>query len=87
MQLEGADALSSYAASESTQRHFCSQCGTHIYTSDVRMPDIVGLPAGIIHNGDKLQVSAHYFVDHGWHTISDDLPHFGGESGYEPSER
>ena len=81
MQLQGADELSSYAASDSTQRHFCRQCGN---TSDVRMPEIVGLPAGIIQNGAKLQVSAHYFVDHGWHIITDDLPCFGGESGYEP---
>lgn len=81
--------MSSYTASESTVRHFCRHCGTHLYTSDERMPEIIGIPAGIISDDAQLQVSAHYFADHQakWHFIYDDLPCFGGESGYEPCER
>lgn len=64
LQLQGAAALSSYPASKSTVRHFCRHCGTHLYTSDQRMPEIVGIPAGIITAGVKLQASAHYFVEY-----------------------
>ncbi len=85
--LSGKERLVSFAATQNVTRYFCSACGTHVFTSDVRYPKIVGVPAGIL--GElPLQPKAHYFVSHkaAWHAIGDDLPRFGGESGFEPME-
>jgi hypothetical protein len=76
---------SAFAPSRNATRHFCPRCGTHVFTRDARYPDTVALPAGVISGFDPA-VQAHYFVSHraSWHLIEDELPCFGGESGFEP---
>ena len=83
---EGAKAAGKFSATRNTVRHFCRICGSHLYTVDVRHPDIVGVPAGAIVEPMQLVPTAHYFVDDKapWHEISDGLPQFGGRSGVEP---
>lgn len=83
--LAGADCLTPFNATLNCRRHFCRHCGSHVFTEDRRMPDILGLPAGVFSSTLPHGPSGHYFVDHqvNWHTISDTLPCHGGESGSE----
>ena len=75
-----------FQATAHVLRHFCGRCGSHVYTLDGRMPDIVGVPAGAIEGELLAAPKAHYFVHHGaaWHAIGDRLRQFGGETGLEP---
>jgi hypothetical protein len=80
------EAVGTFNATANTVRHFCKICGSHLYTTDARYPDIVGVPAGAIVGSMELVPTGHYHVDHKapWHVISDRLPQFGGRSGFEP---
>lgn len=73
-----------FQATPHVLRHFCGRCGSHVYTLDARMPDIVGVPAGVV-DGELPPPKAHYFVHHkaAWHAVGDGLKQFGGETGYE----
>lgn len=73
----------SFQATPNVLRHFCGRCGSHVYTLDARMPDIVGVPAGAI-EGELPAPTAHYFVHHkaAWYTLADGLQRFGGETGF-----
>lgn len=84
--VSGESSLSSFAATQNVNRWFCSVCGTHVFTSDVRHPNILGVPAGIIRTSLSVEPQGHYFVSHkaAWHAISDSLAQFGGECGFEP---
>lgn len=86
MELAGQESVSKFSATSNVLRHFCTNCGSHVYTSDARAPEIVGVPAGAI-EGELPAPKAHYFVHHkaAWHPISDSLRQFGGESGFEPT--
>ncbi len=77
--------LKKFSPSKNGVRHFCSECGTHLFTEDMRYPDVVGVPAGVLSESLKKNIDGHYFVSHraAWHTISDGLPQFGGETGFE----
>jgi len=68
------------------RRHFCTRCGSHLFTTDTRLAGIVGLPLGAVHGGPVPAPTAHYFVDDrpAWLAFCDSLPRFGGESGIEP---
>jgi hypothetical protein len=86
MELAGQESVTVFGATLYVLRHFCKYCGSHVYTLDARAPEIVGVPAGAI-EGELPAPSAHYFVHHkaAWHTKSDSLREFGGESGFEPT--
>jgi hypothetical protein len=82
----GTESLAVYSPTPNGRRHFCQCCGTHVFTEDTRMPQIYGVPAGILQEAHlSLAPSQHFFVSHkaAWHEIADALPQFGGESGYE----
>jgi hypothetical protein len=82
----GAEAVGTFNATANTVRHFCEVCGSHLYTTDVRYPNSVGVPAGAMVGSMELVPTGHYFVDDKapWHVISDGLPQSGGRSGFEP---
>lgn len=86
MHVEGGEHLTAFAATHHVERHFCSRCGSHVYTRDKRMPKVVGVPAGVLPNLPELAPSAHYFASDkaAWHVIGDSRPSFGGESGMDP---
>ena len=67
-------------------RYFCKACGTHVYAEDKRLPNVYGVPAGILESGSLPGPGGHYFVGHKatWHSITDTVPQFGGASGFEP---
>jgi hypothetical protein len=84
--IDGEDMLLSHEVSANGSRHFCKRCGSHLFTVDRRYPKVLGVPAGVVDDPSSLVPSGHYFVSHKapWHEISDGLPQFGGESGFEP---
>ncbi len=79
------DALKKFSPSKNAVRSFCGACGTNLFTEDMRYPDVVAVPAGVIAEELDKKVDGHYFVSHKaeWHVIGDELPQFGGESGFE----
>ncbi|MCV2358575.1 GFA family protein [Paucibacter sp. TC2R-5] len=83
--ISGATNLQQFAASENGLRHFCKQCGTHVFTEDKRLPGILGVPAGILSTPLTSKPSGHYFFSDkaDWSFCHDDLPKFGGASGFE----
>jgi hypothetical protein len=87
MELKSQESVTEFNATANVKRHFCGNCGSHVYTLDSRAPEIVGVPAGVIEGGLPKEPKAHYFVGHkaAWHSINDPLRQFGGESGFEPT--
>jgi hypothetical protein len=85
--LEGEDVISKYHVSPNVCRHFCRNCGSHVYTLDIRDPEIIGVPVGVLVGELLIEPKAHYFVDHkaAWLKIGDTLRQYGGESGFEPT--
>ena len=85
--ITGNEPLSVFQVTPNVTRHFCRACGSHVFTTDARLPKILGVPAGAVEGEFPAMPSAHYFVDHKapWHSICDGLPEFGGESGMEPA--
>ena len=83
----GDEPLRSFAVTANVTRYSCRVCGSHVFTADVRLPTILGVPAGALEGAALSPPSAHYFVDHKapWQTICDGQPQFGGESGMTPS--
>ena len=86
VQVDGAENLTAFMATVNVTRRFCKACGSHIYTTDERYPEILGIPAGIVDGEALPQPKAHYFASHraAWFSIADALPQYGGDSGYEP---
>jgi hypothetical protein len=83
----GAESVVAFSVTLNVTRNFCKVCGSHVFTVDKRYPKMLGVPAGIVEGQVQFEPRAHYFVSHkaAWHTISDGLPQFGGESGVEPT--
>lgn len=82
----GSDDLTAFAVTENTIRYFCRHCGTHVYSTDRREPDMVGLPLGIV-TGDELpQPDTHYYFDSGvpWCDVAMTASKAGGPTGLEP---
>lgn len=79
------ETLKRFSPSENSVRSFCSDCGTPLFTEDVRYPDMVGISAGVVADDLGKKVDGHFFVSHKaeWHVIGDALPQFGGETGFE----
>ena len=77
--------LKKFSPSENSVRNFCGDCGTHLFTEDLRYPAVVAIPAGLISAALNKKIDGHYFVSHKaeWHVIGDELPQFGGEAGFE----
>lgn len=83
--ISGKANLQHFAPSENGLRYFCKHCGTHVFTEDKRMPDILGVPAGILSTALPSNPSGHYFFSDKakWTACGDDTPKFGGPSGFE----
>ncbi len=63
-------ALSTFAPTPNLQRAFCSTCGTHVFTADVRLPSIYGFPAGLFEGEAIAPPAQDYFIEDkaAWHT-------------------
>lgn len=82
----GAGDLTAFAVTVNTTRHFCRHCGAHVYSTDSREPDIVGLPLGAVTGNDLPQPDTHYYFDSGvaWCDVAMTARKAGGPTGIEP---
>jgi len=57
-------------------RCFCDNCGTGVWFESIDFPDIIGIPLGIIDEGDIPCPEQHLWVNSKprWRTIDDELP-------------
>jgi len=81
----GESEMHTFKVSDQSEKSFCSHCGTPVITLDNKYPDIYAFPRGILKEALQEDIQGHYFVTDkaSWIDIRDDLPKFGGESGYE----
>jgi hypothetical protein len=82
----GGDDLTIFTVTENTTRHFCRHCGAHVYSTDRREPDMVGLPLGIVKGDGLPQPDTHYYFDSSvaWCDVAMTARKAGGATGQEP---
>ena len=81
-----AETLNAFAVTPNATRHFCKRCGSHVYSTDVREPSIVGLPLGVVTGDDLPAPQVHYYFDSGvsWCDVAASVRKAGGTTGREP---
>ena len=82
LEIEGAEDVTWYAASDFARRGFCRQCGSALFWKH-NHSDIVSVMAGAFHAPTGLKGEAHIFVaDKGdYYSIDDGLPQFAASPG------
>jgi len=77
LQVEGADQITWYAASESARRGFCRTCGSALFWKHNEL-DYTSVLAGAFETPTKLEGESHIFVaDKGdYYEITDGLPQY-----------
>lgn len=82
----GNDDLTAFAVTANTTRYFCQHCGAHVYSTDSREDDIVGVPFGIVTGEGLPQPDTHYYFDSGvsWCDVAMTANKAGGATGLEP---
>jgi len=72
----GADLLKAYESSPGKRRHFCSACGSPIYSQRDAKPDVVRIRVGVINEPLNVRPHAHYHTASkcNWWDITDTLP-------------
>lgn len=76
--LSGAELLKVFESSPGKQRVFCSQCGSPVYSKNIRVPGVLRIRAGLIDEPVTATLAAHFQVASkcSWWPITDDLPQF-----------
>ena len=74
----GAVSLIAYESSPGRYRHFCSSCGSPIYSHGQNTNDYVSVRCGTLHDDPGLRPSFHIYVASKapWVSITDELPQF-----------
>ncbi len=74
----GAESLSAYESSAGKFRHFCSSCGSPIYSQGEKTKHYVAVRSGTLKDDPGLRVAYHAFVGSKapWIEIHDGLPQF-----------
>lgn len=82
----GAEVMNAFAVTTNATRHFCTRCGSHVYSTDIREPAIVGLPLGAVTGEDLPAPQTHYYFDSGvpWCDVAASARKAGGITGREP---
>lgn len=72
----GADELASFESSPGKRRHFCSRCGSPLFSAAQATPQIVSVRSGTLDGDPGLRPSAHIHVasKSPWYEIADELP-------------
>ena len=78
--ISGESDVSTYASSDTHQRHFCSNCGSNILVELTTEPDTLYVSMSMIDGDPPHPPGYHIFVASKapWHDITDDLPQFDG---------
>ncbi len=74
--LSGADDIQGFESSPGKQRHFCRHCGSPLYSSSTRSPEVIYLRVGSLDDDAAIRPDVHIHVDSkaAWYTICDSLP-------------
>jgi len=72
----GEPLVARYRSSETSQRSFCSRCGSNLLFESDEAPNLVYVAAGGVDSDMQLRPSSHIFVGSKapWFDITDDLP-------------
>lgn len=72
----GQDRLTAFESSPNKHRHFCSACGSPIYSQSAATPDVVSLRIGTLDGDPGVRPAAHIWVDSRapWDDVCDGLP-------------
>lgn len=75
---KGQDNLSSFAFKPGRERHFCSSCGSPVYSSNADDPSRIRIRAGLISDDISEQPIAHIFASSkaNWDSIQSSIPAF-----------
>lgn len=81
---QGQALLSSYEVKPGKERHFCSRCGSPIYSSNSENPQKLRIRLGLIDTPIEARPLSHNFVSSKatWDNLDDTLPRY---DGFEPS--
>ncbi len=79
VEIEGADRITWFSASDFAERGFCSRCGSHLFWKTADGKYLVLLAASV-DEPNALKLAKHIFVDDkpGYYDIDDGLPRFEG---------
>ena len=74
----GKESLAAYESSPQKFRHFCSACGSPIYSQGEKTKHVVAVRSGTLRQDPGLRVAYHAFVDSKapWVEINDGQPQF-----------
>jgi hypothetical protein len=74
--VEASHLVQRFEATPNVTRVRCTVCGTHVYTLDRRMPQVVGIPAGVLPDGEVPAVKGHWYSDDAapWCRLDETLP-------------
>jgi hypothetical protein len=74
--LAGEDALGSFESSPGKRRHFCSRCGSPIFSASDATPQLRSVRAGTLDGDPAMRPSSHIYVSSRapWLELHDDLP-------------
>lgn len=78
----GRELIKAYASSPGKQRHFCSECGSPLYSGYLDEPDTIYLRVGTLDDTGELRACAHIHAASraSWFPIRDGLPQFDDDA-------
>lgn len=76
--ISGQNVLKTFQSTATTQRCFCGECGSPIYSIKQEAPDFYRLRIGTLDNALQQRPTMHIFVADKaeWDTICDDIPQY-----------
>ena len=79
----GQDLVAGFESSEGVRRHFCSRCGSPLYTSAERSPGTLWIQCGTLDEDPRVRPSFHIQTGSRapWVEIADELEKFEGTPG------
>ncbi len=57
------EGLTVFSPTANLQRSFCRQCGSHVFTTDQRLPKVYGFPAGLFEGEAIAPPGEDYFLE------------------------
>ena len=76
--LSGEDELKAYRSSPDELRHFCSECGSPVYSEAEHRRGVLSIRCGLLDRDPGLRPAHHLYVNFKapWYVILDGLPEF-----------
>jgi hypothetical protein len=79
--IAGQEAVKPYRSSQDESRHFCSECGSPLYSEAGHRPGILSIRCGLLDGDPGIRPAHHLYVDFKapWFDIHDGLPEYSEE--------